>query len=220
LNISFLKFELKFFVFEFWKKVAIPPERNGKKKNNRFWNLNWTFGHTTRGDWKNWNMPRKFEMKKLKIFIFEIWINFFEYHHFLSFLEFEINKIEYFIYEFEMKISVWNKKMKLRNNIFCLCHRYKTFNITPILSILPMYTTLYHRCKFWWYTINLNCRILSYWFFSNKMVYDGMVHCKRAPLGCSNLTPKSTQWNCEHQWMTDRQLQVSISTSSHMKLQG
>jgi hypothetical protein len=25
-----------------------------------------------------------------------------------------------------------------------------------------MYTTLYHRCKLWWYTINLNRRIL-YW---------------------------------------------------------
>jgi hypothetical protein len=30
-----------------------------------------------------------------------------------------------------------------------------------------MYTTLYHMCKLWWYTINLSRWILSYWSFSN-----------------------------------------------------
>jgi hypothetical protein len=79
-----------------------------------------------------------------------------------------------------MKICVWNLKkfdhitrgewnnFKFKNHIFCLCRRDKTSNKTPILSILPMYTTPYYWCKLWWYTINLNRRILSYWFFSNK----------------------------------------------------
>jgi hypothetical protein len=86
------------------------------------------FGHTTRGN-KNWNMPRKFEMKK------------FENFHFLA---------------FEMKIYFWNlkknwpyhqremKRLKCRNHIFCLCHWDKTSNNT---SIPPMYTTLYHYWK-------------------------------------------------------------------------
>jgi hypothetical protein len=53
------------FVFEFWKKKLVIE--NGKiEKKNRFWNLDWNL--------KKWNMSQKFEMKKLKIFIFKIWI--------------------------------------------------------------------------------------------------------------------------------------------------
>jgi hypothetical protein len=90
-------------------------------------------------------------MKNLKIFIFELWNENFKF------------------LKLEMKIFLWNlKKMaispegnekiwKWRNHIFRLCHRDKTSNNTPIP---PMYTTLYHRCKLWWYTINLSRWIL------------------------------------------------------------
>jgi hypothetical protein len=36
-------------------------------------------------------------------------------------------------------------------------------SIIPIPSITLMYTTLYHMCKLWWYTINLRLSDLSYW---------------------------------------------------------
>jgi hypothetical protein len=63
--------------------MAIPRERNGKKLIAKF---EFNIFHTTRGERKIWNMPRKFEMKKFEIKIF--WK--------LSFLKFKMNKIEYF----------------------------------------------------------------------------------------------------------------------------
>jgi hypothetical protein len=85
------------------------------------------------GNEKNWNMPQKFEN-----------------------------------FHFEMKISVWNwkkwpyhqremqTKLKWKKYIFRLCHWDRNLNNTPIPHIPSMYTTLYHKCKFWCNTINLN----------------------------------------------------------------
>jgi hypothetical protein len=71
----FLNFELNFF----WilKNLTIPPEGNGKNwTKNRFWNLNWNLKKNEicheKLKWKNLNFF-VFEMKKIKIFIFEIW---------------------------------------------------------------------------------------------------------------------------------------------------
>jgi hypothetical protein len=141
-----------------WKKLAIPLEGNGKnwKKSNLKFDKIWPYHQR---EIKNWNMPWKFEMKKLKIFIFEIW-----------------NEK---IWKIEMKIAVWNlkkwpyhqremKNLKWRNHIFRLCHRDKTSNNTlyHIYHLcIPPY--IYHMCKLWWYTIYLSHQILSYWSISN-----------------------------------------------------
>jgi hypothetical protein len=97
------------------------------------------------GNEKNWNMPQKFEN-----------------------------------FHFEMKISVWNwkkwpyhqremqTKLKWKKYIFRLCHWDRNLNNTPIPHIPSMYTTLYHKCKFWCNTINLNRPILLYWSYSNS----------------------------------------------------
>jgi hypothetical protein len=34
-----------------------------------------------------------------------------------------------------------------------------------------MHTTTYHRCRLWWYAINLNCQIFTYWSFFNDGTY-------------------------------------------------
>jgi hypothetical protein len=139
----FLKFELKIFVFWILKKVGHRKWKILKKK------LIFKFGlkYVT----KIWN-------EKIEFFIFLIW-NF-------SFLKFEMKISVQFI----LKIGhitkwKWKKQLKWRNHIFRLCHKDKTSNNTPIP---PMYTTLHHMCKLWWYTINLIRRILSYWSFSNS----------------------------------------------------
>jgi hypothetical protein len=144
--------------------LVIPPEGNGKNwKKIQFWNLK--IGHTTRGKLKKlkyvtkiWNGKiwkfsfSKFEMKKFEIFHFELLTE-----------DFRL-KIEFFFGHITR--GKW-KKLKWINLIFRLYHRDKTSNNTPIP---PMYTTLYHRCKLWCYTINLSRRILSYRSFSNSGV--------------------------------------------------
>jgi hypothetical protein len=118
-----------------------------KTEKNRFSNL-------------DWNMSRKFEMEKLKFPFCK-----FENFHFWNLkCKFLFNFfVKLAIYQMEMK-----KQLKWRNHIFRLCHRDKTSNNTTIPPIPPMHTTLYHMCKFWWYTINLSRRIFSYWSFSNS----------------------------------------------------
>jgi hypothetical protein len=56
--------------------------------------------------------------------------------------------------------------LKWRNHIFRLCHRYKTSNNTPITTYVYC-----HRCKLWWYTINLSRHIISYWYFCYSGIY-------------------------------------------------
>jgi hypothetical protein len=71
------KFELKIFVFEFWKKqLGIPLEGNGKKWKKMILIFVLKFekknGHITRGKWKEWICHENLKWKNLKIFIFEI----------------------------------------------------------------------------------------------------------------------------------------------------
>jgi hypothetical protein len=83
----YFEIRIEFFLFlNFEKNLAIPPEGNEQIwKRKRFWNLK-KCGHTTiKGKWKMLKYATKisnekieisflkFEMKKLKIFIFEIW---------------------------------------------------------------------------------------------------------------------------------------------------
>jgi hypothetical protein len=101
-------------------------------------------GHTTRVKWKDWNMPQKLKWKLkwifLKIFIFEIWN-------------------ENVGLKFEKNVHItrgkWNKEII-----------YFVYATEIKLSIIP----LYHRCKLWWYTVNLSRQILSYWSFSPTVV--------------------------------------------------
>jgi hypothetical protein len=144
----------KFLFLNFEKKMAIPPEGNGNFWQKSILKFELKFE-------KNLAIPleriEKIEMhhenlkwKKLKIFILKIWN-------------------ENFGLKFEKKLVPSlegnEKNLKWRNHIFRLCHWDKTFNNT---HVPPMYTTLYHACKLWWYTINLNRQILSYWSFSNN----------------------------------------------------
>jgi hypothetical protein len=130
--------------------MVIPPEGNGKNKKIKQ-KIEICHGILK---WKNW----KFSFLKFEIKVsFEIW---------------------------KKNIGIWpeenEKKLKWRNHIFRLCHRDKTCNNTPILPIPPMHTTISHRCKLWWYTINLSHRILSYWSFLNS----GIGWCETwVPLG-------------------------------------
>jgi hypothetical protein len=62
-KLSFLKFELKFFVFEFWKKIGhttIGKLKKLKKIGFEIWKI---LTIPQEGNEKNWNMPQKFEMK-------------------------------------------------------------------------------------------------------------------------------------------------------------
>jgi hypothetical protein len=106
---------------------------NGKNEKKRISILDWS-------------------LKKMKyvtkIFIFKFW-NF----HFWN-LKWK------FLFNFLKKLVIYHqremkKQLKWSNHIFLLCHRDKTSNNTPIPPISPMYITLYHMCKLWWYTINL-----------------------------------------------------------------
>jgi hypothetical protein len=103
-------------------------------------------------------MPRKFEMKIFWKF---------------AFLKFEMKKLKLSFLKFEMKFSVWNLKKKSaislegnekKWNEEIIYHPYNT-------PIPPMYITLYHRCKLWWYTVNHSRQILSYWSFFNRGIW-------------------------------------------------
>jgi hypothetical protein len=97
------------------------------------------------------------------------------------------------------------RKIEIKNHIF----HYKTSNNTLIPPIPPMYITLYHRYKLWWYTINLSRQILSYWSFSNS----GMVHYKRAPIGMVPIL--SQQLFCKsHRWWSTHTHTIQTHTHS------
>jgi hypothetical protein len=139
----FLNFELKIFVFEFWKKLAIGNGQFWKKIDFEIWMEIWKIEIChEKLKWKNWN----FSFLKFDFHFWNLkWKFLFKF----------FKKLAY--HQMEMK-----KQMKWRNHIFHLCHRDKTFNNT---LIPPLHITLYHMCRLWWYTINLSRRILSYWSF-------------------------------------------------------
>jgi hypothetical protein len=134
-NFLFLNFEKKMWPYhrrkwKNWTKNSILKFE--KKRKIQFWNLKKRPYH--RREMKNnWNMAQKYEkfhFSKLKWkFMFEIWK--------------------------KMAIPPEGNEtnLKWRNHIFRLCHQDKTSNNTHIPL---MYTTLYHKCRLWWYTINLS----------------------------------------------------------------
>jgi hypothetical protein len=86
-NFHFLKFELKFFVFDFWKNLYIPPEGDGKIKK-------WF-----RNSKKIWPYHQR-ETKKIEI-----------YHENLKWKK----NNEIFILKFKMKKhEIWNEKFRLK----------------------------------------------------------------------------------------------------------
>jgi hypothetical protein len=96
--------------------------------------------------------------------------------------------LKIFIFETEMKISVWNLKKKLATlsegneknwNEEIIYFVYATEIKLPII---PLYH-LYHMCKLWWYTINLNSHILSILLRKSWRVRDSWKKILRSSYG-------------------------------------
>jgi hypothetical protein len=106
---------INFFVFNFEKN----GHRKWKKlKKNRFSNL-------------DWNMSRKFEMKKFENFIFKIWK--------FSFLKFEMKISVYFLKKIG-HITKWKWKNNWNEEII-----YLVYATEIKLLIIPLYHS-YHLC--------------------------------------------------------------------------
>jgi hypothetical protein len=66
---NIFEFWIEIFLFSSFEKIGHRKWKNLEKIDFEIW----------MEIWKNWNMSRKFEMKKLKFFIFEIWFSFLKF---------------------------------------------------------------------------------------------------------------------------------------------
>jgi hypothetical protein len=134
---SFLKFEMKIFIFEIWK----------------------TFGHTTIG---KWIFLKKNHFEIRTEFVFEIWKQFghtavevkkIEIFRLSHQEKIEMKKIRFWILKWKFSFEIWkkitillegNEKKEMKKSYILFMPPRKNYQQYPHTTIPPMYTTLYH----------------------------------------------------------------------------